>query len=132
MNLYNYWDPSHSLAHQTRSSSADVNRSSQATPIPLHVDFEYQSTDLIYQSGAASSEIGVHKLTSQIIIRDEGVAVWHAPRMNEQQLVVDPRAFYRLTYEVGNRFAMYSEQEYMELLRKAIELELRYKQEKAG
>lgn len=58
--------------------------------------------------------------------------MWHAPRMNEQQLVVDPRAFYRLTYEVGNRYAMYSEQEYMELLRKAIELELRYKQEKAG
>ena len=132
MNLYDYWDPSNSRALQPRSASADANRRSLATPIPLQVNFEYQSTDLIYQGGAASSEIGVQKLTSQIIIRDEGVAVWHAPRMNVQQLMVDPRAFYNLKYEVGNRYAMYSEQEYMELLRKAIELELRYKQEKAG
>ena len=127
MNLYNYWDPSHSRAFQPRSASADANRGQQANLNPLEVNFEYQSTDLIYQSGAASSEIGVHQLTSQIIIRDEGVAVWHAPSMNVQQLMVDPRAFYNLTYEVGNRYAMYSEQEYMELLRKAIELELRYK-----
>ena len=65
MNLYNYWDPSHYRAVQTRSISADANQSQQATLNPLEVDFQYQSTDLIYQSGAASSEIGVHKLTSQ-------------------------------------------------------------------
>ena len=38
MNLYNYWDPSHYRAVQTRSVSADANQSQQATLNPLEVN----------------------------------------------------------------------------------------------
>ena len=69
--------------------------SSQAILNPLEVNFEYQSTDLIYQSGAASSEIGVQQLTFQLLKSSEEAALELSAGIGGPQLVVDPRSFYQ-------------------------------------